>query len=154
VTLAAPSLVLAAQAATLVAPTTPIDPQTGAADANILIDIYRYGGTIFDWRYVGTTTSGVTHTDNVADADILTAATPPEITDPITGVTRFNLYRPFVTQDNAVYSSTNGTITIEATGKYILTAGGTDVFNINWLPGQVISSTTTPGPFSKSAPLR
>jgi hypothetical protein len=139
VTLAAPSLVLAAQAATLVAPTTPIDPQTGAADANILIDIYRYGGTIFDWRYVGTTTSGVTHTDNVADADILTAATPPEITDPITGVTRFNLYRPFVTQDNAVYSSTNGTITIEATGKYILTAGGTDVFNINWLPGQVIS---------------
>lgn len=146
VTLAVPALTLASQAATIKCPTTPIDPQTGAADAAILIDIYRYGGTIFDWRYVGTTESGVTHTDNVADASILTAATPPQVTDAATGVTRYNLYRPFVVADNARYSvaGQDGTITVEATtGIYILTADVAPVtnptFDVNWLPGQVIS---------------
>lgn len=146
VTLAAPSLTLAAQKATIVCPTTPLDPQTAASDVNVLIDIYRFGGTIFDWRYVGTASSGATFTDNVADSEILTSATPPQVTDPVTGVTRFNLFRPFVVQDNAVYSAAgqNGLITIDGTtGIYTLTAdivpATNPTFNINWLPGQVIS---------------
>lgn len=146
VTLAAPALTLAAQKGSLVVPATPIDPQTGSADGNILIDIYRFGGTINDWRYVGTAESGATHVDNLADSEILTAATPPQVTDPTTGATRFNLFRPFIYQDNAVYSTgatpgpaTPGLITVEAKGTFILTAQGTDVFKTNWLPGSVIS---------------
>lgn len=143
VTLATPALALANQKGTIPAvPTTPIDPQTGAADANIVVDIYRYGGTINDWRYVGTAASGAAFTDNLSDADILTAATPPEVTDPVTGVTRFNLFRPFVYQDNAVYSINNGTISVEGKGTYIITAAsgvGDPLFNLNWLPGSIIS---------------
>jgi hypothetical protein len=139
VTQAAPALTCATNAASFTLPVTPKDPQTNAADAHILIDIYRFGGTIFDWRYVGTGASGTSFTDNLPDASIETAATPPEITDPVTGVTRFNLFRPFIVQSNATYSTTNGTAAVAGTGKWTITAGGADVFNLNWLPGSVIS---------------
>ncbi len=142
VTLAAPGLVCAAQKGSMVLPATPIDPQTGAADTNVVIDIYRFGGTINDWRYVGTDTTGATFVDNLADSAILTAATPPEITDPVTGATRFNVFRPFIYQDNAVYSINNGTVSVEGKGTYIITAAsgvGDPLFNLNWLPGSVIS---------------
>lgn len=149
VTLATPSLTCVAGAtgqATMVVPTTPVNPQTGAADANVVVDVYRYGGTIFDWRYVGFAASGGTFVDNQADASILTSPTPPEITDAATGVTRYNLFRPFVIQDNARYSTggTPGTITVEAKGTFILTAAGTDTFDTNWLAGQVISINNNP----------
>lgn len=143
VTLAAPGLVCAAQKGSMVLPATPNDPQnTGFADPNVVIDIYRFGGTINDWRYVGTDTSGATFIDNLADSAILTAPTPPEVTDPVTGATRFNLFRPFVYQDNAVYSINNGTVSVEGKGTYIITAAsgaGDPLFNLNWLPGSAIS---------------
>lgn len=142
VTLATPALALAAQKGSMVLPATPIDPQTGAADTNVVIDIYRFGGTINDWRYVGTDSTGATFIDNLADASILTSPTPPEITDPVTGATRFNTFRPFIYQDNAVYSINNGTVSVEGKGTYIITAAsgaGDPLFNLNWLPGSVIS---------------
>lgn len=137
-TLANPAITVTNKQVAMTLPTTPIDPQTGAADAHILIDVYRFGGTINDWRYVGTGASGALFVDSLPDSAILTASTPPEVTDPTTGVTRFNLYRPFVVQDNARYSSTNGTVSINGTGKWILTAGGADTFDLNWLPGSII----------------
>ncbi len=138
VSIATPALAVTNKAPDMVLPTTPIDPLTGSADANILVDIYRFGGTINDWRYVGTGASGTTFRDNLPDSSIITASTPPEVTDPNTGVTRFNLFRPFVTQDNARYSTSNGAVTSQANGTWILTAGGGDVFDLNWLPGSVI----------------
>jgi hypothetical protein len=139
VTLAVPALPLANQSAQFTTPATPTDPQTGAADANIVVDIYRYGGTLFDWRYVGTTAGNTSFTDNAPDSAILTASSPPEVTDAVTGVTRFNLYRPFPVQTNAVYSTTNGTVSLSASGSFLLTVGGGDVFDVNWIQGSPIS---------------
>ena len=128
-----------AQNATFTCPITPTDPQTGGPDTNIVIDIYRYGGTVFDWRYVGTGTSSMVFVDTLADADIQTASTPPEITDPTTGVTRYNLYRPFVVQDNARYSTTNASVNLSPSNSFIITAQGADVFDMNWTAGSAIS---------------
>lgn len=140
-TLAAPAVTLTNQYVIFTLPQTPIDPQTGAADANIVVDVYRFGGTIFDWRYVGTDAGGATFQDNLPDASIITASTPPQVTDPITGVTRFNLYRPFVVQDIARFNSagTPGTANNTGSGTWILTAAGTDTFNLGILPGSAIS---------------
>lgn len=140
VTQSAPALTMASNYATMTLPTTPLDPQTGAADAHILIDVYRFGGVIQDWRFVGTGTSGATFNDDLADADILNNPTPPQTTDPVTGLTRFNVFRPFITQDAARYSTTNGTMTqAGGTGIWTITVGGTETFNVNWLPGSFIS---------------
>lgn len=138
-TLEQPALTLTDQAAQFVLPVTPIDPLTGTNDLNITVDVYRFGGTIQDWRYIGSGDSGTLFIDNLPDSAIETAPTPPQITDPITGVTRFNLYRPFVSQDNPRYSTVNGTVSIWTNGVYLLTASAPDTFNLNWLPGSVIS---------------
>lgn len=91
-------------------------PSTG--DVNIVVDVYRFGGNVDDWRYVGTGAGGTIFQDNTADTEILTASTPPELTD-ANGVTRFNLYQPFVTQDYARYGW--GTLSVSAGGVWSLT---------------------------------
>jgi len=143
VSLATPGLVLDGTThgvGVVQAPSTPIDPQTGNPDFNILIDIYRWGGTIFDYRYVGTV-NGPGNTlfyDNLPDAQIATAPRPPSVLDPITGVARPNLLRPFVVQVNAVYSVSPDQIFKQANGTWVLTSAN-DQFDVNWLPGSLIS---------------
>ena len=73
VTLTSPSLSLANQQAQFTLPTTPIDPQTGAPDTHVVVDVYRFGGTIFRWKLVGTGASGTTFTDNLEDSTLLAA---------------------------------------------------------------------------------
>ncbi len=142
VTQAAPALTLASEQASFTVPATPDNPQnTGTPDSNVIVDIYRFGGTIQDWRYVGTADSGVSFTDNLPDSDILTSEAPPQVTD-ANGVTRFNLFRPFVVQDNARYNSVAalGTVTKQSNGTWTLNAGAsTVVFDLDWLPGSAIS---------------
>jgi hypothetical protein len=142
VTLANPALTLTLRVATMTTPQTPIDPITGAADANIIVDIYRFGGTIQDWRYVGTAAGNTVFNDNLPDSEILTNPGPPSITDPVTGVQRFNIYRPFITQDVPRYSTVDALMSQEAvTGKWLLQPSGTppNAFNLNWIPGSTIS---------------
>ena len=144
-TQAIPAVALVAQSVTFTVPTTPIDPITGAADAHILVDVYRFGGTVFAWKYVGTTTSGASFTDNLPDAQILSALEPSQTVDPVTGISRFNLFQPFPTQDIARFNTTNpGTVTQVADGSgtntiWILTAGAGDTFNTGILQGSAIS---------------
>lgn len=136
---ASPAKALTNQSATFTVPLAPADPLTGLPDTqNWWVDVYRSGGTLDDWRWVGFTTGGSNFTDTITDDTIMTAPTPPQVTDPITGVTRFNLYRPFVTQDNARYSTTGGTVNL-INGKWYLDTGAGDQFDVNWLPGNVIS---------------
>lgn len=130
-------------------PHSPIDPQTGQPNVNIVVDIYRYGGNVQRWALVGTTPGGGpnysdTFLDNTPDINLLTAPSPSQVTDASTGLTRFNLYRPFVTQDIArqgfAYINQD-----PATGVYYLTPDpsappGTpfNPFNPQWLPGSTI----------------
>jgi hypothetical protein len=75
-TQATPAVAVTNKEAAFTLPTTPIDPLTGAADANIVIDIYRFGGTVNRWAYVGTGASGTSFTDNIPDLQILSAPPP------------------------------------------------------------------------------
>jgi len=144
-TQAVPAAALTNQSVTFTLPTTPIDPQTGSADANVVVDVYRFGGTVFRWAYVGTDTSGASFTDNLPDSAILTAPAPTsQVTDAVTGVTRFNTYMPFPTQDIGRFSTSNATASKVAGGDgtntiWILTAGGADTFNTNLVQGSSIS---------------
>jgi hypothetical protein len=136
-----PALPCVNNAVLLFLPNAPIDPISGAGDPNIVIDIYRYGGTVNDWRLVGTAPAAGGFTDNTPDSAIITGITPPEITDATTGVTRYPLFRPFVTADNAAYNSAGhlGTLFQDINGHWRLSATGPDTFNLDWLPGSIIS---------------
>lgn len=134
-----PAIALTAQSATFTTPICPIDPITGAADANILVDIYRFGGTVLRWAYVGTAAGGTSFTDNMPDSQLLTAPAPSQAVDPITGLTRFNLFRPFVVPDLAHFGA-NGRANVTGNGAWVITrTGGDPAFNVNWLPGSSIS---------------
>jgi hypothetical protein len=127
-----------AAAVNLFTPDVPKDPQTGNPDPNVVVDIYRFGGTIFRWALVGTSTGATTFVDTTPDSALLAAPAPSQITDASTGLTRFNLFRPFVTQD------------IERTGSAVTYQGGPgapmyldssstgSTFNTQWLPGSTI----------------
>ena len=110
-------------------------------DAHIVVDVYRFGGTVFKWSFVGTGTSGATFTDNLPDESILSAPPPSQITDPSTGVIRYNLNKPFVTQDVARF----GTATARVTGNGIwwLQWASGDMFNEGWLQGSFCYRSTT-----------
>ena len=135
-----PGKILNNEKVTFLLPTCPINPQTGSPDSNIVLDVYRFGGTIHDWRYVGTGDGGTGFTDNMYDKEILTAPSPPQLTD-ANGITRFNLYQPFITQDIARFNSPSnlGRISLSAHGTIILNANGSDTFNLGILPGSPIS---------------
>ena len=132
------------EAVSMELPLCPNDPQTGAADANIVVDVYRFGGSIFRWALVGSGASGDFFQDNLPDEALLAAPAPPQITDQATGLTRFNLYRPFVTQDVAH----SGTVLLyQATGSagppptnhpmHLIVQTG-DNFNPQWIQGSTI----------------
>lgn len=123
--------------ADLSVPTTPIDPETGQPDNHILVDIYRFGGSILRWALVGTSPGEGIFRDNASDESLLAAPAPPQITDQSTGLTRFNVYQPFVTQDVA----RSGSATLQhpdSLTPWSLIASSAGVFNPNWLPGSQI----------------
>lgn len=131
-----PALTLTNQAASIPSvPETPIDPQTGLPDTNVVVDIYRFGGTIFRWALVGSATTGAPFIDNMPDESLLAAPSPPQATDASTGLTRFNLFRPFVTQD--IWRNGNGIVSQAPNGAWIITATVFQ-FNTDWLPGSII----------------
>ena len=135
-----PALTLSNATANFSTPITPIDPQTNRPDTNIVVDIYRFGGTLPTWNYIGTEQGGTPYNDNTADADIETAPGPPQIKDAVTGVSRFNLYRPFLMQANALYSTSGATVSLDPnSGVFLLTADPNDDFDLNWLQGTPIS---------------
>jgi hypothetical protein len=139
VSVSSPMLTLSSQAATVTVPNTPIDPLTNTNDTNVVVDIYRFGGTVLRWALVGSAAGGTTFTDNFADAQLLTAPSPPQAVDPVTGLTRFNLFRPFVVPDIAHFG-VNTTVSQTATSTWVLRLNsGGYVANVDWLPGSPIS---------------
>jgi hypothetical protein len=132
-----PALTLDMQQVTMPLPQTPIDPLTGVPDTNVMVDVYRFGGSIFRWALVGSGVGGSTFTDNISDLQLLAAPAPPQATDASTGLTRFNLYRPFVTQDIARTGQADLS-RVGGSNVYIITATDNNRFNLQWLPGSVI----------------
>jgi len=127
-------------------PAAPIDPQTGAADGNVVVDIYRFGGTIFRWALVGSQAGGTTFWDNTQDINLLAAPSPPQTVDPATGQSRFNLFQPFVTQDIAHSGIAAVSVTSDGSNRWFLTdQAGSTPFNVNWLPGSTIYVTSGSG---------
>ena len=80
------------------------------------------------------------------DENLLAAPAPPQATDASTGLTRFNLFRPFVTQDIARGGAAslqvieNGTIidSGKVPGVFMLQTFDNNLFNPQWLPGSTI----------------
>lgn len=88
------------------------------------LDIFRYGGSITSWIYVGSTDNGATpapFVDNYADADIANAEVL-SLTD----------YQPFPTID------VPHTGTVNTVGTHVTWASG-DQFNTAWAPGSIIN---------------
>jgi hypothetical protein len=149
-----PALTVTNASVYMTLPVTPIDPQTGQPDTHIVVDVYRFGGIIQRWALVGTGKSGDIFNDNNADINLLAAPAPSQITDASTGLTRFNLYKPFVTQD--VARQGRAIIFVD-----ILNYGGpqpgppanifhvqvqdNNFFNTAWLPGSTIFLTPDNG---------
>ena len=131
-----PALALTNQKATMQLPATPIDPITSGNDTNVMVDVYRFGGAVFRWALVGSGAGATTFEDNVSDLQLLAAPAPSQATDPASGLTRFNLFRPFITQDIARSGSANLT-TDPVNGVYIITAAA-GTFNPQWLAGSTI----------------
>jgi len=124
------------ESASMPLPDVPLDPQTGQPDANIVIDVYRFGGTINRWALVGSGHAFEVFVDNVPDLQLLAAPGPSMATDASTGLTRFNLFQPFVTQDIARKGS--GALARMPNGEWILNTIAGDPFNLDWLQGSTI----------------
>lgn len=137
--LAHPATTLSSQKATFLLPSSPMDPTTGTGDTNVVVDVYRFGGTVFRWALVGSGPGGSSFTDNVPDANLLAAPSPPSVVDPTTGLSRFSLYAPFVAADIIRSSTTNGTVSNLSNGAWVIATGGSDAFNVGLLPGSQIS---------------
>lgn len=131
-----PAITLSNESVTMTLPTAPPDPQTGNPDPNVVVDVYRFGGTVFRWALVGTGAGGSTFTDNKPDIELLAASSPPQVTDASTGLTRFNLFRPFVTQD--IGHNGQASVSRLGNGAWVLTQVSGAAFNPNWLPGSTI----------------
>lgn len=97
-------------------PTTHPDPQVDK------IDWYRYGGTLFEWRFIGTcdNTGTPTFVDSLGDRVV--------VNNPLLDFTTF---RPFPTAD----IPRRGTASITGTMMRRLTG---DFFNPNWAPGTLV----------------
>src|SRR5215475_6045098 len=128
---------------TLTLPNAPPDPQPPfQPDSHVVIDIFRFGGNLARWALVGSAPGGSQFTDNASDLSLLAAPSPPQATDPVTGLTRFNLFQPFVTQDVAhagvveAFPQPNGAWII--TPQPPVQPGQPTPFNLNWLPGSTI----------------
>lgn len=143
-TISTPGIPTNNQSVMMVLPSLPNDPQTGAPDPTVTIDIYRFGGSILRWALVGSGAGGTTFVDNTPDINLLAAPSPPQVTDASTGQTRFNLFQPFVTGD-IDHHGTCLTTTAPNGAMHLHFSGGTDGtppkttgFDVNWLPGSTI----------------
>lgn len=136
-TLATPALTLTNQSVSFGLPFTPIDPQTGMPDNNILVDVYRFGGTVNRWALVGSGRGGTLFTDNQPDLNLLAAPSPPETVDPNTGITRFTLFKPFIVPDRN--RSGMGSVTVQPNGTFFLTVTSGDHIDAGVLQGSLIS---------------
>lgn len=86
------------------------------------IDIYRYGGALSNWRYVGTTPNAdTTFYDDYQDADIAN-----------NDLAEFDDYRPFPTVD----IPRSGTCNV--VGAAVNWVSG-DAFNVLWAPGSIMT---------------
>lgn len=104
--------------AVIVSPTQHPDPQVD------VLDIFRFGGSLTQWIYVGSTDNGATptpFTDTYADSDIANAE-----------VLEFNDYQPFPTID------VPHTGTCSVVGTHVTRTAG-DTFNTAWAPGSIIN---------------
>ena len=98
-----------------VSPTASLDPQV---DVN---DIYRMGGALENFTYVGTTPNGVAFNDTLLDG----AAALNPILD-------FDNYEPFPSID----LPKSGLVNSDGAGNITYVSG--DHFNIRWLPGTIV----------------
>lgn len=141
-TVATPAIALSSQSCSFTLPNTPIDPQTLAPDTHIVVDVYRFGGTVLRWAYVGSRAGGSVFTDDVPDSQLLTAPAPDQVVDPNTGISRFNLYQPFVTQSSGLDSSQFAFTPVfnkNANNSWTLQhVGVSDVFPIGLLQGSTV----------------
>lgn len=94
-------------------------------------DLYRYGGTITSWRYIGTALSSAsTFTDNYFDS-AANAGKPVE----------FDNYEPWPSIDVPYSVSSDGGTTITVTGTFVVISGPTvwPATILRWLPGTLIT---------------
>jgi hypothetical protein len=137
VKVATPALTLSNQSANFTLPVTPIDPITGSPDTHTVVDVYRFGGVVFRWAWVGSGVSGASFNDNMPDESVLSAAAPPTVTDPVSGISRFSQFQPFVLPDMARYG----------TGKLHrqIGTGGTNIWTMFWVSGDAFDDKWLPG---------
>lgn len=148
-TAASPASVITSGHAAMTLPPVPQDPQhPGQPDFHVTVDVYRFGGLVNRWALVGSGPGGSVFVDNVADETLLAAPAPPQITDASTGLTRFNCYRPFVTQDISRGGQAN--VSVNSSGVTIVTVQSGDNFNPQWLPGSTIQIGATGGATASS----
>lgn len=124
------TVTLAAQSPQWTAPSIP-DPGTGGS---FQLDIYRWGGTVLDWRMVGSIPAdGVSiFTDTMDDATALGA---PSLD--------FSRFQPWITQDPEVKITVSTAAAVPGTGTgdgsgSVLTRISGGFFDQNWLPGTLI----------------
>lgn len=86
------------------------------------LDWYRYGGTLFEWRFAGTTENSVSPRFVDTSSDAAIANNP---------LLEFSNFPPFATADRPRSG------TADVTGTMIRRLTG-DVFNVNWAPGTQI----------------
>ena len=95
-------------------------------------DVYRYGGTVTSWRYIGTaTSSATTFTDNVFDGAALSGR-----------VLEFDNFQPWpsVTEPWSITVGSGGITAITVVGTSIYIAGTTFPSTIaRWLPGTLLT---------------
>lgn len=112
--------------------TLPNMPSQTMNPTDFVIDVYRFGGTVFDWHYVGTDDPGASFTDNLGDVQVLSA-----ITLPVDSAGTFALVQPFPSADIAHA----GTGTLNQSGSdqpNILTPDNPSDVNPGWPPGTTV----------------
>lgn len=92
-------------------------------------DIYRYGGTVTSWRYIGTQNQGSNFTDNLFDDSALAGQILIE-----------DNYQPWPSVDVPFMASVAGGQTITLNGTIVIISGMTTVpaTILNWLPGTLV----------------
>src|SRR6266568_1678031 len=132
-TWATPAIFINNASASIDLPPAPIDPQTGLPDTNIVVDVYRFSDVLPRWVFVGSAPAGSNMVDTTPDSALLSAPGPPAVTDPDTGISRFNLFQPFPVLD--IPRKGTGIIEQLPNGVWIIVWQSGDEFNVGWTPG-------------------
>lgn len=104
-------------------------PPSLAYDSQIdVYDVYRYGGTVTSWRYIGTQTAGNNYTDNFFD-DTAQAGQ----------VLIADNFQPWPSVDVPWSTTANNSVTIKMNGTIVIVSGATFPASIgSWLPGTLV----------------